>query len=80
MTPNDIEMLIYFHCSSSAHPRIDAPACQEAVRMMLCNDLIRHSGRTFGTTDKGAAHLAQLCATPFPEQAWVDSQGRVIEA
>ena len=30
-------------------------------------------------TDKGRAHVAQICALEAPVEAWVDTQGKLIQ-
>lgn len=80
MTPNDIEILIHCHVSPTPHPRL---AQNKAVFDSLeRNGLIRYHANSIGvyvTTARGAAHINQLCSTPWPKQAWIDSNGRVIE-
>jgi hypothetical protein len=34
--------------------------------------------RTYRATEKGQAHIHQLCQIPLPEQKWVDHQGQAI--
>lgn len=83
MTPCAIEVLIHCHVSNEPHPRKDFPAVREEFENLEANGLIRmygsHGVYAYTTTEKGAAHVAQLCATPFPTQAWLDAQGKVIE-
>ena len=82
MTPNDIEILIHCHVCPAPHPRLNAPAVQGAINMLLANQLIEQDGdkqfNRWRTTARGAAHIAQLCAIPFPDQAWIDVCGNVI--
>lgn len=79
MTPNDIEMLIHFYASPAPHPRASAPACVEAIEQMLAAGLIEPCGDTYKTTRRGAAHVEQLCSTPYPMRGWVCADGRVIQ-
>lgn len=83
MTPNEIEILLHFHVSSTQHPRQDAPAVVDATAMMLRNALIERAGRipggsvppTYGawkTTERGAVLVAMLRETPLPVCQWVD--------
>ena len=81
MTPNDIEVLIHCHVSPTRHPRSDAPAVINALAVLEKYELIvRDEFGIYSTTTRGAAHIRQLCETQWPSLAWVDSQGRVIEA
>lgn len=80
MTPNDIEVLIHYHVCPAPFPRIDAPAVIGAIKMLIENGLMvgAISNNSLGTTDKGAAHVRQLCNLPFPVESWADSQGQII--
>lgn len=79
MTPNDIEILIHCYVTTTPHPRRDAPAVLEAFKMMAKNGLLVYEGDRYVTTDRGRAHIAQLCQTPWPTQAWINQDGRIIE-
>jgi len=84
MTPNDIEVLIHYHCSPTVHPRIEAGAVKNALRWLLLSGIIEQEPETslenrYCTTDKGKALMKLLCDTLIPVQAWVDDQGNVIE-
>jgi len=82
MTPNDIEVLIHCHVSPVLHPRIDAGAVKEALARFLNCGLIEGFGdvsNAYQTTDKGAAHIQQLCNLPFPTVKYVTASGEVIE-
>lgn len=76
MSPNDIEVLLHYHCSHSVHPRIDAPAVQGAIRQFVdARLLIQLSGGpsadVYETTEGGKMLVEQLCAVPFPVLKWV---------
>jgi hypothetical protein len=79
MTPNDIEVLIHCHVSPSPHPRANAPAVQGALEWLREAGLIIKGAEYFGTTERGRALVQVLCDTPFPAQAWVDKDGKVIK-
>ena len=80
MTPNAIEILIHCHVCPAPHPRINARAVQEEIESFLRNGLIREiKPGEYQTTERGAAHIAQLCNTELPRQAWIDCNGQVIE-
>ena len=79
MTPNDIEILIHCHCSPVRHPRWHAPAVSESLNSMERNGLIvQVSDGIYKTTDRGRAHLHQLCTLPWPVKKWVDYKGNEI--
>lgn len=73
MTPSDIEVLIHCHASGGPHPRADAPAVREAIRMFLEAELIEQltaDPTTYTTTDGGKLLIEELCRTPFPIKKW----------
>lgn len=82
MTPNAIEILIHCHVTPAPHPRKDAPAVAEELRSLEANGLIeRDPGGGLGgyrTTERGRAHIEQLCRTAWPVQAWIGADGRLI--
>ena len=79
MTPNEIEVLIHYHTSRTAHPRLNAPAVQAAVRMFEQTGIFEQDNGIYHTTDRGKALVQVLCNTPFPREAWVDENGIVID-
>lgn len=82
MTPNAIEILIHCHVSPMPHPRRDAPAVAEELRSLQVNGLIEpdpNFSNGYRTTNRGRAHVQQLCRTPWPVKAWVGADGSVIE-
>ena len=79
MTPNDIEFLIHCHVSPRVHERIESNAIQETIEYFLEDGLIiPHDNNLYYTTEKGAAHVNQLCNLPLPKQVFVDYEGKVI--
>ena len=76
MTPSDIEVLIHCHVSPTRHPRESAPAIRETLRSLVANGLIRQEDEGhYSTTDRGRAHIEQLCSLPWPTQAWINYKG-----
>lgn len=81
MTPNEIEVLIHCHVCQAQHPRADALEVRDALESFFRNGLItKEKDGVYHTTDRGAAHISQLCNTPWPRQIWVDEMGRIIDA
>ncbi len=88
MTPNSIKVLIHCHCSAHVHPRADAPAVQDALQDLEEDGLITRDftdaeracfdAGAYKTTERGAAHLKQLCQLPYPTARWVSIDGKVI--
>ena len=81
MTPNSIEILLHCYVSPSPHPRENASEVSVAFSQLEAEGLITFDdgGGYWKTTQRGAAHVQQLCALPFPEMAWVNSCGEVIK-
>lgn len=81
MTLNDIDVLIHCHVSPIPHPRIKAPAVRESIQSFLEAGLIYRSTNEeniYTTTERGSAHLSQLCNTELPTQVWTDQHGRIL--
>lgn len=80
MTPNDIEILIHCHVSPAIHPRADAPAVRDALAGMQINELIEPiEGGGYATTQRGKAHVEQLCSLAWPMQIWLGANGDRIK-
>lgn len=93
MTPSQIEILIHYHINNKdPHPRVDAPAVQEAVALFVREGVLKPVVRgvhplphpaTLGphqTTDRGHALVKMLCDTPFPVAQWIDPRtGKAVE-
>ena len=81
MTPNDIEILIHYCTSPSVHERLDAPAVKDSIASMVdCGLLepIDNNGMYIGT-ERGWAHLEQICQLNLPRRAWLGDNGKVID-
>ena len=75
LSPSDLEVLIHCHTVPSPHPRREARAIAEAIRMfhdagMIEQDLDKGGSLIFRTTPKGAVFLTALCYTPEPVAEW----------
>lgn len=82
MTPNAIEILIHCHVCSLPHPRKSAPAVWEELCSLRANGLIEPNSENDGgyrTTERGRAHIEQLCRTAWPVAAWVGADGKLID-
>ncbi len=82
MTPNDMEILMYFHTCPEPHPRRFAPAVDEAI-LRFCQDGIIEdidpAEGAYRTTWRGKAFVQMILNTPYPTQAWIDQNGNIIE-
>lgn len=73
MTPNEIDVLVHYHCKGDPHPRINAIAVKGAVEMFIKIGILEPNGvNHYDLTERGAKLLKMLCETPFPEKKWVD--------
>lgn len=84
-TPNNIDVLLhYFRGSNEPHPRLEAPAVQEALDLFVqCGALERVNGSEnygiYRVTPMGKAWVSALCLTEIPQRAFVDAHGRVLD-
>ncbi len=74
MTPNDIDVLLHYHCMATPHPRVHAPAVEETIRSFCGAQIFKISKEKKGyeLTSRGEALVKMLCDTPFPKQRWID--------
>ena len=85
MTPNDLEILIHYYASRAVHPRAGALAVTDSIQDFIDDGMFTIMEPTDAgdsgvrITSKGKAHLEQLLRLPYPEQAWVDTNGNVIK-
>lgn len=88
-SPCNIEVLLHCYCSPEAHPREDAPAVKLSYRLLEKCGLIEgqvfkvdddvSTRNKYKTTERGRAHVKQLCTLPLPSSAWVNENGKLIE-
>jgi len=72
MTPNDIEVLLHYHCCPRLHDRDYAPAVKESTEKLIHAEMIQPCGGYYKTTSGGKMLVAMLCSTPFPVNQWID--------
>lgn len=75
MTPNDIEVLLHYHTCREIHPRLDAPAVQDAIDVFEDNGILHKIPHSFGlwhTTKKGEALVKMLQSTPYPIERFIN--------
>jgi hypothetical protein len=79
-SPSDIEILIHCYCVPTPHPRLDAPAVQETIKMFLDQGIIEEwdERHVYHTTPKGSAWMNAICNTPLPVSHWLDDKGNVV--
>ena len=68
-TPNNLDILLHYYCSTEPHPRLNAPAVKEGLTYLQANGLIDRADFP-KVTDKGIAYLDHLLKVPFPVQRW----------
>jgi hypothetical protein len=78
MTPNDIEILIHCYVSPGRHPRYDSN--RRVFQKFITDGLVVFKDEgIYQTTEKGAAHVHQLCSLPLPVKQFVGYDGKVID-
>lgn len=81
-TPNNIDVLLYCHVCPGLHPRLHAPAVQEALGFLLTAGAIERNTAhldTYHTTKLGQAWVRALCNVEKPQVAFVDSHGNILK-
>jgi hypothetical protein len=74
MTPLAIEMILHFHITREPYPNSHCGPQQEILKEFLDRGLIEFPldiGQ-YRTTEKGAAWVEMICATPYPVIRFVD--------
>ena len=80
MAPAEIEILMHYHYSTEPHPGKHTSYIQGKIESNVMDGILKESANgNYETTDRGKAFVHMLCATPFPTEAWVDQNGKVIE-
>lgn len=73
--PSSIEVIMHFYYSPEPHPRRNAPAVIAAIRDFLNEGLIVQSlwdKNLYSCTERGRMWVEMICATPYPQQVYVD--------
>lgn len=88
-SPCNIGVLLHCYYSPEVHPREDAPAVQLSYKLLELCGLIElqcfmaeadtTNLNKYKTTERGRAHIKQICTLPLPSSDWVDSNGKLIE-
>lgn len=82
MTPLHLKLLLHAYCHPEPWPH-ESPASREYEAQLKDADLITMDADTDGPlywicTEKGKAHVEQLCTLPLPRQMWVNAIGEVL--
>jgi hypothetical protein len=81
-TPNDINVLMHYHCAPEPHPRLGCIAVGEAIDRLLRLDLIYQCGDDgrYRTTELGEKLVESLCNTPIPKKSAAEMMlGKMFE-
>jgi hypothetical protein len=80
MTPISIEILLKCYYSPEPLEFIDSTVTQEIVREFMDDGLIELGDESgcFKATEKGRAHVEQLCNLPYPVAVWIGGNGKPI--
>jgi hypothetical protein len=83
MSPLQIHMLLHFFASPSAYtgPGANSRAYDAGVKFLLDADLIfaDTDKGIYRATDRGHAHVMQLCHLPYPQHGWFGVDGTRIQ-
>ena len=85
MTPNDVGILIHYRCSNDDHPRLEAPAVQEACKIFVELGLLKPGTDSFrysGNLEALSIYVDALCSVPLPTMKWtidIKQQKEVIK-
>jgi hypothetical protein len=77
-TPNNIEVLIHCHVTPLPHPRRNAPAVANALRLLRDLGAIEATEDGETTTALGRAWVEALCRVQMPRAVFVDGNGEVL--
>jgi hypothetical protein len=86
MTPCEVEVLMHCYYKSYTAPESECSAVKRALVNFIHDGIITldrdHSGEgeegVYQTTPRGAALVKMICATPYPELAWLDPRTREV--
>ena len=79
MSPLALEILLKaYYGSQEPHPSNGTVPYREAVDAFVAAGMIELGEYGYRTTERGAAHVHQLLALPFPMQGWIGADGRLI--
>jgi hypothetical protein len=78
MTSVELETLLQCYYIADYNPGVQR--YQSAINKLSYDGLIYMDGDRYTTTEKGAAHVKQLCSLPYPKEElrWVDANGNRI--
>jgi len=82
MTAEMLEALLYHHLAMDPRSGRDAPPGHaKAMGQLLAAGLLvpDNEPSMFLPTEKGVAHIKQLCALELPTAVWLNKAGDVIE-
>lgn len=76
-TPNALDILLHYYCSSTPRPRRDAPAVRDATNYLVNQYMLAGAGEAgvYKVTAKGAYYVQHLLAIPFPVEVWTIPTG-----
>lgn len=80
LTPLHLDILVHFHSSNEPHPNCNATAVKDYINELVKDCILTPSkdSLSYFVTGMGEAFLKMLLQTPYPTQAWVDANGKVI--
>lgn len=79
MTPLHIEILLHYYSSPTPFPGSSQAGDEYTTDLHNCGLIDPCGNGVYKTTQKGDAHVEQLCQLPLPTQVWVGFDGKAIE-
>lgn len=79
LSPLHIDIIFKAHCHSFT-PATDIQE-QYADQLVVAEIITKSSKQAnrYAITQRGIAHVHQICALPFPKMAWVDHLNKIIK-
>lgn len=79
MTPFEINFLLHCYARVDVFPQKDALVMSDTVTKFIADGLIiATTPEMWSTTERGRAHVEQLCMLPFPRLEWIGFDGSKI--
>jgi hypothetical protein len=83
MPPLLIMIVLHYHITGypESPPQEDSPATKKFIEQLCDAGILEHVDvRHYRITEKGRAWVRMICATPYPEQQWVDPRSNTCPA
>lgn len=79
-TPLHLKLLLHAYSHPEPWPHNGGCAHEYEQQLVLSGLIQSHaSGHYYECTQKGRAHVEQLCRLPFPTQVWMAANGEILK-